>query len=88
MFLMGFRYANRAGHGYGPIELNLKYELYGSLHKTRNSLAETGQSKGKGTNLFPVMDASRCLHFTSLQCDDSDMNCVTGFFFFFNSHGH
>lgn len=60
-FNVCFRYANGAGHSYGPFELNVKYELYGSLHETRSPLAETGQRKGEVTNLLPLVDASGCL---------------------------
>lgn len=67
------RYPDRAGHSDRPSELNFNYELYGSLHTTRCSLAEAGQSKGKVTTTcfqyWMPAEPLWCLswlHFTSL----------------------
>lgn len=74
-----FRYAGRAGHSYGPIEPNVKYELYGPLHETRRPLAETGQPEGKVTiNLWTLQAAPLSLYFTSVFNSDTDLDCPSG----------
>lgn len=53
-----FRYADRAGHSYGPPEPDVKHELYGLLYKTGCPLAEAGQPKDKVTNNL-LLDACK-----------------------------
>ena len=66
------RFADGAGHGYGPTESNFNSEHYGPIYTTGRLLAEAGQPKGKVTNsLLPLLDTCKppsppCLHFTSV----------------------
>lgn len=69
-----FRYADRVGHSYRPIEPDVKHELYGPLYETGCPLAEARQPEGKVTNnLLLFLNACTpfelpLITFTSLQC--------------------